>query len=178
MASLLEKRLNEILKSYNDYTNNPEKDVTAKVNYIDRQCACLSDIYKIVCLSSNDFLVEDAITPVSDKVAKKLEEMDELSPLDVICEEVKSWGISEDSFTYRIFYHITDVKECSTYKERIYKLSKILESKPNIISAAISRVAKNADFSNSKYIPILTKMPRKMITKELIVEQLLDFCYE
>ena len=61
-----------------------------------------------------------------------------------------------------------------SYKELINLIADATFSNPGMVSIAFGRLVRNADFSKTKYNPVLKNI--KQLTKEFVVSQLLDFC--
>ena len=95
---------------------------------------------------------------------------------DIFKEELEAWGVKETSITYKC---VMAISECChdtslSYNEVLCKVSNYIGINKGLVSATFSKLAKTADFSKTKYNPILQK--EQHITKEFIVRQLLDFC--
>ena len=135
----------------------PKKDTDENLKYIDVE----------------EFLKNGTILDAIEK---------DITPRELIITEIKSWGIEEDSFPFKIFVSLADIdfsgdnkSRVMTYEDAIKEVARILGRKKSLINSALSKAIKNCDFSGAKFIPILKNMDREDITKEFVVKQLLDF---
>lgn len=111
-------------------------------------------------------------TLVVDPIYDSLEEK---TAANIFEEELDAWGIDKKSFTYECVMRIAEVgKAGMPYKELINLIADATFSNPGMVSIAFGRLVKNADFSKTKYNPVLKNI--KQLTKEFVVSQLLDFC--
>lgn len=111
-------------------------------------------------------------TLVVDPIYDSLEEK---TAANIFEEELDAWGIDKKSFTYECVMLIAEVgKAGMPYKELINLIADATFSNPGMVSIAFGRLVKNADFSKTKYNPVLKNI--KQLTKEFVVSQLLDFC--
>lgn len=111
-------------------------------------------------------------TLVVDLIYDSLEEK---TAANIFEEELDAWGIDKKSFTYECVMCIAEVgKAGMPYKELINLIADATSSNPGMVSIAFGRLVKNADFSKTKYNPVLKNI--KQLTKEFVVSQLLDFC--
>ena len=111
-------------------------------------------------------------TLVVDPIYDSLEEK---TAANIFEEELDAWGIDKKSFTYECVMHIAEVgKAGMPYKELINLIADATSSNPGMVSIAFGRLVKNADFSKTKYNPVLKNI--KQLTKEFVISQLLDFC--
>lgn len=111
-------------------------------------------------------------TLVVDPIYDSLEEK---TAANIFEEELGAWGIDKKSFTYECVMLIAEVgKAGMPYKELINLIADATFSNPGMVSIAFGRLVKNADFSKTKYNPVLKNI--KQLTKEFVVSQLLDFC--
>ena len=111
-------------------------------------------------------------TLVVDSIYDSLEEK---TAANIFEEELDAWGIDKKSFTYECVMLIAEVgKAGMPYKELINLIADATSSNPGMVSIAFGRLVKNADFSKTKYNPVLKNI--KQLTKEFVVSQLLDFC--
>lgn len=111
-------------------------------------------------------------TLVGDPIYDSLEEK---TAANIFEEELDAWGIDKKSFTYECVMRIAEVgKAGMPYKELINLIADATFSNPGMVSIAFGRLVKNADFSKTKYNPVLKNI--KQLTKEFVVSQLLDFC--
>ena len=111
-------------------------------------------------------------TLVVDPIYDSLEEK---TAANIFEEELDAWGIDKKSFTYECVMRIAEVgKAGMPYKELINLIADATSSNPGMVSIAFGRLVKNADFSKTKYNPVLKNI--KQLTKEFVVSQLLDFC--
>lgn len=101
--------------------------------------------------------------------------LEEKTAANIFEEELDAWGIDKKSFTYECVMLIAEVgKAGMPYKELINLIADATFSNPGMVSIAFGRLVKNADFSKTKYNPVLKNI--KQLTKEFVVSQLLDFC--
>ena len=101
--------------------------------------------------------------------------LEEKTAANIFEEELDAWGIDKSSFTYECVMLIAEVgKAGMPYKELINLIADATFSNPGMVSIAFGRLVKNADFSKTKYNPVLKNI--KQLTKEFVVSQLLDFC--
>lgn len=111
-------------------------------------------------------------TLVVDPIYDSLEEK---TAANIFEEELDAWGIDKKSFTYECVMRIAEVgKAGMPYKELINLIADATFSNPGMVSIAFGRLVRNADFSKTKYNPVLKNI--KQLTKEFVVSQLLDFC--
>ena len=111
-------------------------------------------------------------TLVVDPIYDSLEEK---TAANIFEEELDAWGIDKKSFTYECVMLIAEVgKAGMPYKELINLIADATFSNPGMVSIAFGRLVRNADFSKTKYNPVLKNI--KQLTKEFVVSQLLDFC--
>ena len=111
-------------------------------------------------------------TLVVDSIYDSLEEK---TAANIFEEELDAWGIDKKSFTYECVMLIAEVgKAGMPYKELINLIADATFSNPGMVSIAFGRLVRNADFSKTKYNPVLKNI--KQLTKEFVVSQLLDFC--
>ena len=172
----VEQLISNILNNYNNFNATPEKSVYDRLDYLHIQFNCISKLYTVVSSIARVGITERKIAKASKEFIEKLKDLDRIEPRNVIREEIESWGISNTSFSYIIFDSLCELKNFNCdYQECITELSKILGKNKGIISANIKRAIEKADFNNTKYIPILRKLPKEKITKEYIIDQLLDF---
>ena len=116
--------------------------------------------------------VEGDTLIVGDSIYDSLEEK---TAANIFEEELDAWGIDKKSFTYECVMLIAEVgKAGMSYKELINLIADATFSNPGMVSIAFGRLVKNADFSKTKYNPVLKNI--KQLTKEFVVSQLLDFC--
>lgn len=105
------------------------------------------------------------------------DKFDNMTVEDIFREELEAWGIKETSFAYEVFIYIANyAKPDMEYDDILNTIANVTGKRKCSISSAISNVTRHADFSKSKYIPILTKLPRVKITKEYLIKQLIEFC--
>ena len=138
----------------------PKKDIDTKLEYIDVE----------------EFLKNGTILDAIEK---------DITPRELIITEIKSWGIEEDSFPFKIFVSLADIdfsgdnkSRVMTYEDAIKEVARILGRKKSLINSALSKAIKNCDFSGAKFIKKIKNMDREDITKEFVVKQLLDFVVE
>ena len=116
--------------------------------------------------------VEGDTLIVGDSIYDSLEEK---TAANIFEEELDAWGIDKKSFTYECVMLIAEVgKAGMPYKELINLIADATFSNPGMVSIAFGRLVRNADFSKTKYNPVLKNI--KQLTKEFVVSQLLDFC--
>ena len=75
---------------------------------------------------------------------------------------------------------ISRLKE--NYKERVNTkkynlLLKEIDKDPNYIKRNITFIRKKADFSKSKYLTILSKIPAAELNNEFLLRNILELCY-
>ena len=128
------------------------------------------------CIDVEEFLKNGTILDAIEK---------DITPKELIITEVKSWGIKEDTFAFKIFVSLADIdfsgdnkSRMMTYEDVIKEVASMLGRKKSLINSALSKTIKNCDFSGAKFVPILKNMNREDITKEFVIKQLLDFVVE
>lgn len=169
----IEKEFNNILRLYNEFINNPNKTTELATMYVGNQHIAITRLCALLDKPYNNVIANYTKT-------NKFElpyELDDLPAKDAIIIEIEAWGIKEDSFMFRVATTIADISNTNAdYEECINQISACLNTSKKIISSTFTDMVKKANFSKTIFIPILTKMPKEQITKEFIVEQLLDFC--
>lgn len=173
--SSFKDHITEILRAYENQINKSAEVKLSPDRYLTEQYKHISYICKLIAMSANG---EDPDQVFKLKaINKEYERMEDLTPLDIIIEEAKSWGITDKDFMYRIITAIPEVNDYNcNYQQCISKISNILHVSRVIINQSITDFIKHTDFSKTKYTKILTKMPKNLITNEFLIDQLLDFC--
>lgn len=99
------------------------------------------------------------------------------SSVDIFKEELEAWGIDKNSFAYECVILLAEVgKAGMSYKMVTRLIAEHTHTNPGVVSIAFNRLIRTADFSKTKYNPVLKNI--KQLTKEFVVLQLLDFCGE
>lgn len=175
--SSFKDHITEILRAYENQINKSAEIKLSPDRYLTEQYEHISYICKLIAMSANGENPDQVFKIRA--INKEYERMEDLTPLDLIIEEAKSWGITDKDFIYRIVTAIPEVDnyDC-TYQECINKIGHILHVSRVIINQTITDFIKHADFSKTKYTKIFTKMPKSLITNEVFIDQLLDFCRE
>ena len=173
--SKIQEVLTEILRAYENHLDESIEIKVSPDRYLTEQYERIAHVSKLVAMSANG---EDPDKFFRVKAFnKELERMDEAEPIDLIIEELQSWGISEDSFIFRVVTSIPEIEDYNCdFSTCIEQLSKILHTNRFIIASTITDLVRIADFSKTKYSTVLAKMPRKEITNDIVVNELMDFC--
>lgn len=113
-------------------------------------------------------------TIINDPIYNSLEGK---SSVDIFKEELEAWGIDKNSFAYECVILLAEVgKAGMSYKMVTRLIAEHTHTNPGVVSIAFNRLIRTADFSKTKYNPVLKSI--KQLTKEFVVLQLLDFCGE
>lgn len=170
----IEKEFNNILRLYNEFIDNPNKTTELATMYVGNQHIAITRLCALLDEPYNNVITNSIKT---NKFIKLPYELDDLSAKDAITIEIEAWGIKENSFMFRVATTIADIPNTNAdYEECINQISERLNTSKKIISSTFTDMVRKANFSKAILIPILTKMPKEQITKEFIMEQLLDFC--
>lgn len=117
------------------------------------------------------------------EVTKNLSELnitDSTTALDVVSKELKSWGFEEGSDEAKVLLSILeiyhDIIQAPSDDDIINNIAVKLNKKPEDINAILLNIIDNALFENSKYIPMLAKVPRESINSHILIDNILDFC--
>lgn len=103
--------------------------------------------------------------------------IDDMSVQQIFEDQLNLWGIKKDSFSYKCIMILADKGSCNMdYNQAVKLLHNEIGCNIGVISAALTRLVKNADFSKSKYVPVLNKLSPNELTKEFVIEQLLEYC--
>ena len=98
----------------------------------------------------------------------------------VVERQLDLWGIKPDSLSYRILLDIPDSfdsdKDGKPSVDTIidHAQKKFSKSKGTIINSLMMLI-KKADFSQSKFIPVMASLPLKDITWQYLVSEIADF---
>lgn len=122
------------------------------------------------------------VKELEDLVAGDLKDCDlsNITGHQVVERQLDLWGINKDSLSYRILLDICDSfdsdKDGKPSVDVIieHAQKKFSKSKGTIINSLMMLI-KKADFSQSKFIPVMTKLPLKDITWSYLVDQIADF---
>jgi hypothetical protein len=101
-------------------------------------------------------------------------------------EEFESWGIKP---TYAGCKNIINLEKACELSNNTLKLSSSLEYIENYLAQAnniseqqlkrnINNIISKADFSKSKFLPVLSKLDKSVISEEIILKEFLEFCVE
>ena len=126
-------------------------------------------------------------TKVSNKEAIKFYKP--INPKDVLIGLLKSWGIPENSFLYRIMLSLTDIapndKNTSgdiniEYKELIKNIAEILNRPTSVISSSISTFVRKRRFftSTEDFTCFKDSKDKTKITKEVFLTTIYKFILE
>lgn len=164
--------LEAIDKRYDDYRTRLSLSEKEKAVYMNLQLEDLCNLYKEI---SSFIFKEQAEENNPEKKQNWLDTVP-LSVVDIFTEELDNWGIPNTSFAYVVVMMLPKLFTCNvSYKEVISTIAKETGKSEGTISSSFSYIAKRADFSKTKYIPILKKR-KHCITKEFVVKELLEFC--
>lgn len=171
----IEKNRNTTLKNKLFGTNNAPVD-TVSINETNKENTALIDDLDINKKEENnnkDDNIDDTISLVDDIIDGNI------TLEDIFKEELLNWGISDNTFGYELI--LTIIKTCKSgmsYNEVIEILSEYTGKTKAVVSSALSRIAKTADFSKTKYNDYLKSLAKnnKEITKEIFIKEITDFC--
>lgn len=197
MKNMLQENFNKIIENCNDYVRNTSRfnnksTINFSMEFINKHHDIISSIEKIIYQlaidpkmrknfnesDEQDLTYDSTIdTEIIEDDNNSDDDLDRMTAEDVFKEELEAWGISTSSLAYEVFIYIAKyAKPDMEYDDILNTIANVTGKRKCSISSAISNVAKHADFSKSKYIPILTKLPRVKITKEYLIKQLIEFC--
>lgn len=150
---------------------------------IDRQAALHDNLFGNKKSNIKQTIIEETTSSENDDNESVETDMydnidfDNMTTEKLFKEELDAWGINPSSLSYRLVIEMADKASTDMkYKDVVKMLSNITGYKAGVVSAAFSRLVKNADFSKTKYNPLISKKPTEQITKEFIIEQLIEFC--
>lgn len=97
----------------------------------------------------------------------------------LISEELAAWEIPEDSFTYKLVSAMPNFYNNKSARpeplEVIRTMAEATAKKPNVVASAFSTLVKKANLGNSRHTK-LAYIPREAITKDMMINTLLNLC--
>lgn len=105
---------------------------------------------------------------------------DEMTPESVMKEEFEAWGLSPDYLGCKLIIDMINMApNVSLTKESEYDVivKIVCPDDPSLFKRNITFIRKKADFSKSKYLTILSKVPAKELTNEFLLRNILELCY-
>lgn len=127
---------------------------------------------EIIKDSNNKDEIEESVALVDDILNG------DLTIIDIFKEELENWGINDTLFGYKLIIDIANnVKAGMDYDEVITILANINKKSKGVVSSALGRLVKNADFTKTKYNDYLKSLAlNNEVTKEILIKELTDFC--
>lgn len=182
------KMLEENRKTFRQI-KEPSKDDTRQ--YIINQENILSALFSIViddafCTSkekpkeesTNEEIVEEASNIVNIE-----DYSDDLEIRDILKSELDSWGLKESYTGYKyllaveqIAYKYTGNITDDEYDIICNDIGSLFGKSGKDVKTALTFIRKKAEFSNTKYLSVLSKMPRAQITNIFILNQFIELC--
>lgn len=182
------KKLEENRKSFIEI-KEPSKDDTRQ--YITNQENILSALFSIViddvfCTSKENIKEE----PVDEKNVEEVSKIvniedysDDLEIHDILKSELDSWGLKDTYTGYKYLLAVEQVayKYTGNIKDDDYDaicsdIGSLFGKSGKDVKTALSFIRKKAEFSNTKYLSVLSKMPRAQITNIFILNQFIELC--
>lgn len=182
------KMLEENRKSFREI-KEPSKDDTRQ--YITNQENILSALFSIViddvfCTSKENIKEEPADEKNVEEVSKivNIEDYsDDLEIHDILKSELDSWGLKDTYTGYKYLLAVEQVAYKYTgnitdddYDAICSDIGSLFGKSGKDIKTALTFIRKKAEFSNTKYLSVLSKMPRAQITNIFILNQFIELC--
>lgn len=105
---------------------------------------------------------------------------DEMTPESVMKEEFDAWGLSPDYLGCKLIIDMVNMApNVSLTKESEYDViaKTVCPDDPSLFKRNITFIRKKADFSKSKYLTILSKIPAAELNNEFLLRNILELCY-
>ena len=182
------KMLEENRKSFRQI-KEPSKDDTRQ--YITNQENILSALFSIViddvfCTSkekTKEESVNEEIVEEVSNIANMEDYSDDLEIRDILKSELDSWGLKESYTGYKyllaveqIAYKYTGNITDDEYDIICNDIGSLFGKSGKDVKTALTFIRKKAEFSNTKYLSVLSKMPRAQITNIFILNQFIELC--
>ena len=105
---------------------------------------------------------------------------DEMTPESVMKEEFDAWGLSPDYLGCKLIIDMVNMApNVSLTKDSEYDIiaKTVCPDDPSLFKRNITFIRKKADFSKSKYLTILSKIPAAELNNEFLLRNILELCY-
>lgn len=105
---------------------------------------------------------------------------DEMTPESVMKEEFDAWGLSPDYLGCKLIIDMVNMApNVSLTKDSEYDdiAKTVCPDDPSLFKRNITFIRKKADFSKSKYLTILSKIPAAELNNEFLLRNILELCY-
>ena len=153
-------RETEILEEYNNTNEEFEEIIIDEDNEVDDEI-----LNKLI---SDAELIDDDTN------------YDEMTPESVMKEEFDAWGLSPDYLGCKLIIDMVNMApNVSLTKESEYDViaKTVCPDDPSLFKRNITFIRKKADFSKSKYLTILSKIPAAELNNEFLLRNILELCY-
>ena len=150
----------EILEEYNNTNEEFEEIIIDEDNEVDDEI-----LNKLI---SDAELIDDDIN------------YDEMTPESVMKEEFDAWGLSPDYLGCKLIIDMVNMApNVSLTKDSEYDIiaKTVCPDDPSLFKRNITFIRKKADFSKSKYLTILSKIPAAELNNEFLLRNILELCY-